>query len=136
MAHGILQGCICLPANPADDTVKEAFVVRMKKGNELYESKGCNSLLFFDEVQEMFTEKIRVVLVRDIISGRVDRWQVIVDSLCKTEAGVLVKTPISVCLCGSGSSLALFEPFPWQKGTTNLCHEPGTCTALLSSLFF
>ena len=72
----------------------------------------CNSLLFFDEVQEVFTEEIRVVLVRHIISGRVDWWQEIADSLCTSEAveaGVLVKKPISVCLCGSVSWLALFD---------------------------
>ena len=68
-------------------------------------------MLSFDEVQEMFTEEIRVMLVRDIISGRVDRWQEIVGNMCTSEAveAVLVKTPISVCLCGSASSPAYFD---------------------------
>ena len=78
----------------------------------MYESKGCNSLLSFDEVQEMFTAEIRVVLVRAIISGRVDRWEEIVHSVCTSEAieaGVFLKTPISVCLCGNASSFVLFD---------------------------
>ena len=94
------------------DSITRPFLQCIIEGNALYDSLDYNRLLACDEAIEKVAAA-NLSIVRDIFAWLPAHWQQVADTLIPASgsvtAEVVVQTPTSVALCGTATSLVVFD---------------------------
>ena len=94
------------------DSITRPFLQCIIEGNALYDSLDYNRLLACDEAMEKVAAG-NLSIVRDIFAWLPAHWQQVADTLIPASgsvtAEVVVQTPTSVALCGTATSLVVFD---------------------------